>query len=70
MSIQATPEQIQKIGQLLRDKTQPIAKRHRAIFTLRNIGGEVAIQELVQGENSIIPFFIFSALCCCVLFLV
>lgn len=34
---------VQTVGNILIDKTQPLKDRFRALFTLRNIGGEKAI---------------------------
>jgi hypothetical protein len=39
------------IGDALCDQTQPIAKRFRHIFTLRNLGGKHAIDALVKGKD-------------------
>lgn len=48
-AVQVTPEQIRKMGDILTDTKQPISKRFRMIFTLRNIGGKEAIDALVPG---------------------
>lgn len=40
----ATEAQIQSIGHVLNDSSRPLKERFRALFTLRNIGGETAIK--------------------------
>lgn len=37
-------DQVRKIGSVLNDKNRPLKERFRALFTLRNIGGPVAIE--------------------------
>lgn len=37
-------EKILAIGDVLQDENRPLKERFRALFTLRNIGGPVAIQ--------------------------
>nr|XP_054764155.1 deoxyhypusine hydroxylase-like [Lytechinus pictus] len=37
-------ESVRKIGNILNDQNQQLAERFRALFTLRNIGGETAIE--------------------------
>ena len=37
-------EQIRRIGGVLNDCKRPLKERFRALFTLKNIGGDVAIQ--------------------------
>ena len=39
-------ETIANVGKILRDNTRPLAERFRALFTLRNIGGEAAISNI------------------------
>lgn len=42
----ANDEAITMIGKVLNDSNQPLKKRFRALFTLRNLGGKVAIHEI------------------------
>lgn len=42
----ASPEKIAEIGQILLDKKQPLKDRFRALFTLRNLGGQGAIESI------------------------
>lgn len=37
-------EQVKKIGEVLNNEKRPLKERFRALFTLRNIGGPVAIE--------------------------
>ena len=46
MAARFTEEVVLKVGAVLNDKSQPLSKRFRALFTLRNIGGEAAIKEI------------------------
>ena len=39
-------EPASKIGETLRDPKRPLKDRFRALFTLRNLGGEVAVNEI------------------------
>jgi len=39
-------ESASKIGETLRDPKRPLKDRFRALFTLRNLGGEVAVNEI------------------------
>lgn len=39
----ATEDQIRSVGSVLNDSNRPLKERFRALFTLRNIGGPVAI---------------------------
>lgn len=41
-------ERIQMIGLLLNNESYPLKKRFRALFTLKNLGGEAAIDEIVK----------------------
>jgi len=41
-------EHIQKIGSLLNDGSHPLKKRFRALFTLKNLGGKAAIDEIAK----------------------
>uniref|UniRef100_A0A914UZJ4 Deoxyhypusine hydroxylase n=1 Tax=Plectus sambesii TaxID=2011161 RepID=A0A914UZJ4_9BILA len=40
------PERIAKIGAVLNDSAQPLKARFRALFILRNVGGEESIEEI------------------------
>lgn len=42
--VTATEIQIRNIGKVLNDPSRPLKERFRALFTLRNIGGNVAIE--------------------------
>lgn len=42
----ATDEAVKTIGKILNDPDQPLKKRFRALFTLRNLGGKTAIEEI------------------------
>lgn len=39
---------VQAVGNILTDKSQPLKDRFRALFTLRNLGGEKAIDYISQ----------------------
>lgn len=39
-------ESIAAIGQVLQDETRPLKERFRALFTLKNIGGQSAIEQI------------------------
>lgn len=41
-----TENEIKKIGALLRDPKRPLKERFRALFTLRNLGGDASIKEI------------------------
>lgn len=49
-----TEEQIKNIGNVLNNPARPLKERFRALFTLRNIGGSVAIKciEKCFGDES------------------
>lgn len=47
--IQFTPETVRKVGSILNNESQNLAERFRALFTLRNVGGDVAIEEIAKG---------------------
>eukprot|EP01100_Stratorugosa_tubuloviscum_P014853 TRINITY_DN818_c0_g1_i1.p1 TRINITY_DN818_c0_g1~~TRINITY_DN818_c0_g1_i1.p1 ORF type:complete len:318 (+),score=168.79 TRINITY_DN818_c0_g1_i1:78-1031(+) len=51
MSILVCETDIQKIGQSLIDKNQPLVVRFRDVFTLKNLGGPQAVQALCAGFN-------------------
>lgn len=42
--VNVTEEQIESIGNVLNNPTRPLKERFRALFTLRNIGGETSIK--------------------------
>lgn len=44
-------ETVRKVGSILNNESQNLSKRFRALFTLRNVGGDVAIQEIAKGFN-------------------
>lgn len=44
-----TQEQIKAIGSVLNNKDRPLKERFRALFTLKNIGGNDAINEISRG---------------------
>lgn len=41
--VQVSDEKTEEIGNLLNDKNRPLKERFRALFTLKNLGGPVAI---------------------------
>lgn len=45
----ATDERIENVGKILNDSTRPMKERFRALFTLKNIKGEVAIKFISQA---------------------
>ena len=49
-----TKEQIDKVGQLLNNPSRPLKERFRALFTLKNIGGELSIEWISKafGDES------------------
>ena len=47
-----TPEQVDKAGEILSDKKIPMGIRFRALFTLKNVGGNAAIMAIGKSlEN-------------------
>ena len=42
-------EQILAIGSVLNDENRPLKERFRALFTLKNIGGKAAIEQIERG---------------------
>ncbi|XP_036343587.1 deoxyhypusine hydroxylase-like [Rhagoletis pomonella] len=44
-----TQEQIKSIGAVLNSKDRPLKERFRALFTLKNLGGAEAIEEISRG---------------------
>lgn len=49
-------EQMAAMGRMLSDKAIPVAKRFRLIFTLRNLGGNRAVDALVSGAGYALLF--------------
>ena len=39
---------IEEIGSLLNDNANPLKRRFRALFTLKNLGGNAAIDEIIK----------------------
>jgi deoxyhypusine monooxygenase len=55
--VQVEKEQILKIGQVLNDKNRPMKERFRALFTLRNIGGQeslISIEQCFADESCLL----------------
>lgn len=44
--VENNDEKVEQIGTLLNDKNRPLKERFRALFTLKNLGGAVAIQAI------------------------
>jgi deoxyhypusine monooxygenase len=44
----ASEDKIEAIGRVLNDQTRPLKERYRALFTLRTIGGSVAVRCMEQ----------------------
>lgn len=44
-----TQEQVKAIGAVLNNKERPLKERFRALFTLKNLGGAEAIEEISRG---------------------
>lgn len=44
--VDITDEKTEEIGNLLNDKNRPLKERFRALFTLKNLGGPVAINAI------------------------
>lgn len=42
-------EDILAIGRVLNDENRPLKERFRALFTLKNIGGKLAIEQIEKG---------------------
>lgn len=47
----AQENNILSVGKILNDKEQSLKERFRALFTLKNIGGEIAIKEITRCFN-------------------
>lgn len=45
----ATDEKIENVGKILNDNTRPMKERFRALFTLKNIKGELALKWIGQA---------------------
>jgi len=43
MPISVDPEKVVAVGDILKDEHRSLAERFRALFTLRNIGGQTAV---------------------------
>lgn len=43
---------VEKLRQALLDEAKPLFERYRAMFALRNLGGEAAVLALADGEQS------------------
>ena len=57
----ATPEVIEGVRKLLTNKQAPITERFRAIFTLCNLGGHLAIDALIAGSSSLLLLLVALA---------
>jgi len=44
----ATEDQVSTIAKVLNDPARPLKERFRALFTLRNLGGEKAVQGISE----------------------
>jgi hypothetical protein len=56
-------EDIAKTGAVLANESTPLAERFRAVFVLRNIGGEASIDALMGGSRNVpakLRFFLIS----------
>ncbi len=51
MSLPRAQEDIAKTGAVLANESTPLAERFRAVFVLRNIGGEASIDALMGGSR-------------------
>ena len=45
--------EVQKIGQVLNNTERPLKERFRALFTLKNLGGQEAINEISKSFRMI-----------------
>lgn len=52
--VEINNKKVEQIGQLLNDTNRPLKERFRALFTLKNLGGPVAIKEIGKcfGDES------------------
>lgn len=44
--VEISDEKIEQIGSVLNDSNRPLKERFRALFTLKNLGGALAIQSI------------------------
>lgn len=44
-------KEIVSVGKVLNDQNRPLKERFRALFTLKNIGGSLAIEQIEKGFN-------------------
>lgn len=49
MSIIYDKEKLDKLGDMLIDQAVPMKARYRALFTLKNLGGEDAVRNISKG---------------------
>lgn len=42
-------EKLEKLGDMLIDQSVPMKARNRALFTLKNLGGKIAVQNIAKG---------------------
>lgn len=49
--VNITENQIRAIGNVLQDPNRPLKERFRALFTLKNLGGSVAIDCIEKAFN-------------------
>lgn len=47
--VQIDDQSILRIGSVLNDKDRPLKERFRALFTLKNIGGPVALESIFKA---------------------
>lgn len=47
--VQIDDQSIRRIGSVLNDKNRPLKERFRALFTLKNIGGPVALENIFKA---------------------
>lgn len=48
MALKVDDKQLEAIGNLLNDKNRPLKERFRALFTLKTLGGSVAIDAIAK----------------------
>lgn len=48
MSALATNENVQNVGNILKDRNNPLKDRFRALFTLKNLGGHEAVDAIAS----------------------
>jgi deoxyhypusine monooxygenase len=57
MPVPVDPAKVSAVGDILKDVNKPLAERYRALFTLRNIGGQTAIDSIAacfQDESALL----------------